>query len=110
LLDECDDPLRPATLGANQGVSLIDLFNAVGPPSMAEVSCVTAGCWPPPVESARVRGAIQQFIASILGGVDGTLTVEAEPKGLLGVEDRFAQLGCRGSVTHILRTFLIGKS
>jgi len=34
LLDGGDDPHRPAALGAQQGVGLIDLFDEVGPPAL----------------------------------------------------------------------------
>jgi len=37
--------------------------------------------------TGRVREAIQQSIARILVGVDGSLTIEAKPDGLLGVEE-----------------------
>jgi hypothetical protein len=43
LLDEGADSQRPATPGANQGVSPIDLFDEVRSPSMAGVSYATAG-------------------------------------------------------------------
>ena len=45
---------------------------------------------------AKVREAIQQSIARILVGVDGSLTIEAKPGGLLGVEEALARLGGRG--------------
>ncbi len=36
--------------------------------------------------TGRVREAIQQSVAWILVGVDGTVTVETKPDGLLGVK------------------------
>ncbi len=36
--------------------------------------------------SGKVREAIQQSVARILVGVDGSLTIVAKPGGLLGVE------------------------
>ena len=40
----------------------------------------------------KVRKAIQQSIARILVGVDGSLTIEAKPGGLLGMEISTAHL------------------
>jgi hypothetical protein len=40
----------------------------------------------------RVREAIQQSIAQILVGVDGNLTIQAKPGGLLGLERNIARL------------------
>ncbi len=54
--------------------------------------------------SGKVREAIQQSVARILVGVDGSLTIEAKPGGLLGVKDRFAQLWCRGDGPIMGRT------
>ena len=42
--------------------------------------------------NGKVREAIQQSIARILVGVDGSLTIEAKPEGLLGVEGLHARL------------------
>jgi hypothetical protein len=42
--------------------------------------------------NGKDREAIQQSIARILVGVDGSLTIEAKPGGLLGVEMNTAQL------------------
>jgi hypothetical protein len=39
----------------------------------------------------KVREAIQQSVARILVGVDGSLTIEAKPSGLLGLEGNVAQ-------------------
>jgi len=36
--------------------------------------------------AGRVREAIQQSVARILVGGDGSLTIEAKPEGLLGME------------------------
>ncbi len=46
--------------------------------------------------AGRVREAIQESVARILVGVDGTLTLEAKPDGLLGLKGTIAPLGCRG--------------
>ncbi len=43
-----------------------------------------------------VREAIEQTVGKILVGADGTMTIEARPDGILGIEGRFAPLGCRG--------------
>ncbi len=48
-----------------------------------------------------VREAIQQPVARILVGVDGSLTIEAKPGGLLGLERNIAQLECRERQTLI---------
>jgi hypothetical protein len=46
--------------------------------------------------NGKVREAIQQFIDRILVGVDGSLTIEARPYGLLGVEKgNLPELDCR---------------
>ncbi len=46
--------------------------------------------------NGRVREAIQQSVARILVGADGSLTIEARPYGLLGVEtDDLPTRGCR---------------
>jgi hypothetical protein len=42
--------------------------------------------------NGRVREAIQQSIARILVGVDGSLTIEAKPDGLLGVNGTITQV------------------
>jgi hypothetical protein len=42
--------------------------------------------------NGKVREAIQQSVAKILVGVDGSLTIEAKPGGLLGVERIHARL------------------
>jgi hypothetical protein len=39
--------------------------------------------------------AIQQPLARILVGGDGSITIEAQPGGLLGLDGNFAQLECR---------------
>jgi len=41
----------------------------------------------------KVREAIQQSVARILVGGDGSLTIEAKPEGLLGVEGRHIHSG-----------------
>jgi hypothetical protein len=42
--------------------------------------------------NGKVREVIQQAIARILVGTDGSLTIEAKPGGLLGLEGNLAQL------------------
>ncbi len=42
--------------------------------------------------SGKVREAIQQSVAGILVGADGSLTIEAKPGGLLGLEGNPVQL------------------
>ncbi len=51
--------------------------------------------------NGKVREAIQQSIARILVGVDGSLTIEAKPGGLLGLDSSLAQLECREGRTLI---------
>jgi hypothetical protein len=51
--------------------------------------------------NGKVREAIQQSVARILVGVDGSLTIEAKPGGLLGVERNIAQVECREGQTLI---------
>ncbi len=43
--------------------------------------------------NGKVREAIEQSIGRILVGVDGSLTIEAKPDGLLGVNGAVAQVG-----------------
>jgi hypothetical protein len=45
--------------------------------------------------TGKVREAIQQSIARILVGVDGGLTIEAKPGGLLGLDRNLGQVECR---------------
>ena len=47
----------------------------------------------------KVREAIQQSIARILVGVDGSLTIEAKPGGLLGLEGNPGQAGGQEDLT-----------
>jgi hypothetical protein len=55
-----------------------------------------------PIEELRsgvtgpMREAIEMSVRRILVAGHGSLTVEAKPDGLPGMQDRFAQLGCRG--------------
>ena len=49
--------------------------------------------------NGKVREAIQQSIARILVGVDGSLTVEAKPGGLLGLEGNLGQVDGPGDPT-----------
>jgi len=51
--------------------------------------------------NGKVREAIQRSVARILVGVDGSLTIEAKPDGLLGLERNIAQLECRERQTLI---------
>lgn len=51
--------------------------------------------------SGKVREAIQQAIARILVGVDGSLTIEAKPGGLLGLEGSAVQSECQEGRTLI---------
>jgi hypothetical protein len=44
----------------------------------------------------KVREASEQSVARILVGVDGNLTIEAKPGGLLGMEGHLSQMGGRG--------------
>ena len=46
-------------------------------------------------EIGKVREAIQQTVARILAGVDGSLTIEATPGGLLGSEEYVGQMDGR---------------
>ena len=41
--------------------------------------------------NGKVREAIQQSVARMLVGADGTITVETKPEGLLGVERNLTQ-------------------
>ena len=42
--------------------------------------------------NGKVREVIQQAIARILVGTDGSLTINAKPGGLLGLEEHLAQV------------------
>ncbi len=44
----------------------------------------------------KVRDAIERTIGKLVVDTDGSITIEAKPDGLLGIEGRFAPLGCRG--------------
>ena len=46
-------------------------------------------------ENGKVREAIGQSVARIVAGVDGSLTIEAKPGGLLGVDGTLPQLECQ---------------
>ena len=50
--------------------------------------------------NGKVREAIQQSIARILVGVDGSLTIEAKPGGLLGLDEVSSQLGITAEYEH----------
>lgn len=45
-------------------------------------------------ENGKVREAIQQSVARILVGGDGSLTIEAKPGGLLGLNSNVTQSEC----------------
>jgi hypothetical protein len=47
-------------------------------------------------EPGRVREAIQATVGRIVVTGDGTLTLEAKPEGLLGLDGTTAPLWCRG--------------
>ena len=47
-------------------------------------------------EAGRMREAIQATVGRIVVGVDGTLTLEAKPEGLLGLDGTTVPFGCRG--------------
>jgi hypothetical protein len=54
----------------------------------------------------KVRGAIQQSVARILVGVDGSLTIEAKPGGLLGLEGFLGQVDGQEDPTVLTPTTL----
>ncbi len=56
--------------------------------------------------NGKVREAIQQSVARILVGVDGSLTIEAKPGGLLGLEGNLGQVGDREDPTLLALTTL----
>ena len=56
--------------------------------------------------NGKVREAIQQCIARILVGVDGSLTIEAKPGGLLGPEGNLGQVGGQADPTLLTPTRL----
>jgi site-specific DNA recombinase len=58
----------------------------------------------------RVREAIEQTVGKILVEADGTLTIQARPDGLLGLEGRFASLGCRGRESNPHGVARVGNS
>ena len=45
--------------------------------------------------NGKVREAIEQAVTRILVGVDGGLTIEARPGGLLGLDGDLSQVGDR---------------
>ena len=47
----------------------------------------------------KMRDAIERTVGKIVVDANGTMTIEARPDGLLGIEGRFVPLGCRGSGT-----------
>ncbi len=59
--------------------------------------------------NGKVREAIEQSIARILVGADGSLTIEAKPGGLLGLDGNLASLeGQEGQALLAPRTLVIG--
>ncbi|MGD0265512.1 MAG: recombinase family protein [Candidatus Methylomirabilota bacterium] len=56
--------------------------------------------------NGQVREAMEQTITRILVGIDGTLTLEVKPDGLLGLEGRVAQAGCLETGPLVLRDTL----
>ena len=51
-----------------------------------------------------MREAIEQSIARILVGVDGSLTIEARPGGLLGLDGNLGQVGGQADPTLLTPT------
>lgn len=45
----------------------------------------------------KVRDALERTVGKITVDMDGTMTIEAKPDGVLGIEGPFAPLWCRGS-------------
>jgi hypothetical protein len=60
--------------------------------------------------TGKVREAIQQSIARILVDVDGSLTIEAKPEGLLGVEGTHAHSGDTRQETPMIRQAISSSS
>jgi hypothetical protein len=58
--------------------------------------------------TGKVREAIHQSSARILVGVDGSLTIEAKPGGLLGLNGTITQLEGREGLPLIEPTTLSG--
>jgi hypothetical protein len=56
--------------------------------------------------NGQVREAIQQSIARILVGTDGSMTIEARTGGLLGLEGHLGQVGDREAPTLLAPTTL----
>jgi hypothetical protein len=56
--------------------------------------------------AGRVRDAIQQSVARILVGVDGDLTIEAKPKGPLGLGGSLPIFDGRGEEAKTEEQFL----
>jgi site-specific DNA recombinase len=61
-------------------------------------------------DAPKVREAIQETVGRILVGVDGSLTIEAKPDGILGRDTTIAPLGCRGTGTNVVRTGSTGTA
>ena len=57
-------------------------------------------------EPGRVREAIQATVGRIVVAVDGGLTLEAKPGGLLGLDETTVPLGCRGNGPIIEQNYL----
>jgi hypothetical protein len=45
--------------------------------------------------NGKVREAIQQSVARILVGGDGSITIAAKPGGLLGLDGNISQVDCQ---------------
>lgn len=60
--------------------------------------------------NGKVREAIQQSVARILVGVDGSLTMEAKPDGLLGVEGVHARLETTRDESPMIRQAVSSSS
>jgi hypothetical protein len=52
-------------------------------------------------DTGRVREAVRATIENTMVGEDGTLTLEAKPEGLLGLDETTVPLWCRGDVPII---------
>lgn len=60
--------------------------------------------------NGRVREAIQASLARILVAMDGSLTIEAKPDGLLGVEQTHAHLGDTREESPMIRQAITSSS
>ncbi len=71
LVNEADDPHRPAALRTQQVVSIVDLCDAWAHRAWPEWAASRRADGSPSVEIARARKALRTFIAGFLVGVDG---------------------------------------